>query len=351
MAYPEGLTLITVTGQVAGIVDADEAYVTFFRPVWLQGPTPGVLVASGSEVAYCDSDGEFSIDLPATNDPAWAPVGWSYSVGVYRSGAINRGTMQLPYDGGPVDLADVFQPDETPQPGVSYALAPALTDLTGRVTALEEAPGGTAPAWTAVTGKPTVFPPEDHTHSITDVTALQDGIDALDLDINAVEARVDALEAAPGGGTAATFARARITAGSFDAPAEATLTPVPGLTLSLAAAAGDNVELAVNCLLDVTGGGGEATDFYDLVILVDDAIAATSSSGDATGAVEGDPALYPSASTRFRGTSATWSLTLDAGHIDAGVVTFALAHKGDGDSTVLASATFPFRWSIRNDHQ
>lgn len=149
-----------------------------------------------------------------------------------------------------------------------------------------------------------------------------------------------------GGGTAATFSRARITSGDITVPVDAAWAPVSGFTLALPAVTGDDVELSLNCMIDMTNGG---TDFFDLVILVGGSIVRTSSSGTATGAVEGDPAMYPG--SRFRGTSVTWSLTLASGDLSGGNVTFGLAHKGGaGAAKVFASATYPFRWNARNDH-
>lgn len=56
------------------------------------------------------------------------------------------------------------------------AISPAYDDaaLSGRVTALEEAP---APYWDDVTGKPTEFTPATHGHSIGDVSGLTTALD------------------------------------------------------------------------------------------------------------------------------------------------------------------------------
>ena len=70
------------------------------------------------------------------------------------------------------------------------------TELRGRIVTLENEP---APAWTEVTGKPTSFPPSPHSHAIADVSGLQAELDAIPpaYDDAALSGRVTALEEAP----------------------------------------------------------------------------------------------------------------------------------------------------------
>ena len=49
-------------------------------------------------------------------------------------------------------------------------------------------------AWGDVTGKPSTFPPATHTHTVADVTDLEDRLAAVE----ALEARIAALETAAG---------------------------------------------------------------------------------------------------------------------------------------------------------
>jgi hypothetical protein len=342
MAYPAGLTTITVTGQVAAVADGEEAYVTFHQPVWLQGPA-GAFVPSNGQVARCDAEGEFSIVLCATDDPDWTPVDWSYAVAIYCQGAMTHGTLQLAYDGpATVDLATAFQPDETPEPGVSYALLSSVAGLDTRVTALEAAPGGTAPAWSSITGKPNAFPPEPHQHSQDDVTGLDVALEDLD-------DRVTALEGAPGGGgTAATITRARVVSGDVTVSADAAWTPVAGLSLAVPAVVGDNVTLDVACLISHTD-----SSFYELAVLVGGSPVRYASTGTSSpaGAGEGDPSMYPLAGSTLHPLSTFMDLQVEGGDLSGGTVTFALMHKGSGGGKVYASTQFPFRWTARNDHQ
>lgn len=74
-----------------------------------------------------------------------------------------------------------------------------------RVTLTERmADAGGAASWSTITGKPTEFPPADHSHAIGDVDSLQSALDgkqatgsyATTSALSALEARVAALEAA-----------------------------------------------------------------------------------------------------------------------------------------------------------
>jgi hypothetical protein len=160
---------------------------------------------------------------------------------------------------------------------------------------------------------------------------------------------ITALESGGGGGTTPTVVRASVTSGDITQAAEGSWTPVTGLTLSIAAAVGDQVELSGQCLIDV---GVAATDFFDPVVLVGGSIVRYGSTGTGSPAAagEGDPGLYPSTGVRFRGSAMFMSLEVEAGDLDGGNVVFGLAHKGSGSSKVFASANYPFRWRARNDH-
>jgi hypothetical protein len=152
-----------------------------------------------------------------------------------------------------------------------------------------------------------------------------------------------------GGGTAATFARAYITSGDFANTVDAVWTPVSGLTISIAAVVGDNVEALYGCLLDL---GISANNFYDPCVIVGGSIVRFASTGTGTsaGANEGDPAIYPNAGSRFRGADVSFNFTATSGDISGGNITFGMAHIGPGGGKVFANTNYPFRWTVRNDH-
>jgi hypothetical protein len=151
-----------------------------------------------------------------------------------------------------------------------------------------------------------------------------------------------------GGGTATTFARSYVTGGDIIPGAAGAFTPIAGLTIALAAVAGDNVEVALSCLFNQTG-----TDFFDLVVLVAGAIVRYGSTGTSSPTVagEGDPSMYPVNGATLIRTTSVYGLAVASGDLSGGTVTFGLAFKGSGSGKVFASTNYPLRWRVRNDHQ
>jgi len=69
----------------------------------------------------------------------------------------------------------------TPEEDLTFAPEPVVIYGMGE--------GGDAEVdWEDVTGKPTAFPPATHTHTIAQVTGLQDILDDLETRLSAVEA-------------------------------------------------------------------------------------------------------------------------------------------------------------------
>ncbi len=101
MATP---VLVTVTGHIEG-----RGSIAFVRHRSLTSAIDDTVIPPPSNpvVATLDSNGDFSVQLYATNDPDWLPLDWAYSVSV-RSGAGTRGSMQLDYQTPSVDLDDVL---------------------------------------------------------------------------------------------------------------------------------------------------------------------------------------------------------------------------------------------------
>jgi hypothetical protein len=123
MPFPAGLTLITVSGTVAEFPAGGVASgsISFTSPAWLTGPTDNSVVPPFTKTVQLAADGSFSVQLPATNDPDWSPTGWAYTVKIVAGEQVFRASLQLPYNGGPVDVADVLQPT-APVAGQSYVL-------------------------------------------------------------------------------------------------------------------------------------------------------------------------------------------------------------------------------------
>lgn len=135
MATP---TLVTVTGRITRGGDPAAGTVTFttYRPL-VSAADDSVVVPAPSTVVVLDGDGEFTVQLLATNDPDWLPVGWSYSVRV-NAGAGARGSMQLDYQATSVDFDDVFQAGGSAEAGRSFVKVSALGQPSGVATLDED---------------------------------------------------------------------------------------------------------------------------------------------------------------------------------------------------------------------
>jgi hypothetical protein len=136
--------------------------------------------------------------------------------------------------------------------------------------------------------------------------------------------------------------------GSYPLGAVSSWTPIAGLTLPIAAASGDRVEVALSGLYD---RGSSLNNFLDLVVLVGGSIVLYASTGSPLPAPsnEGDPALYP-LSTRYQG-FASWAFGLAAtsSEISGGQITFGIAYRGDGGAKLFAEPNYVLRCRIRND--
>lgn len=130
MATP---TLVTVTGHIAG-----QGTVTFVRHRPLVSASGDTVIPAPASptIAYLDENGDFEIQLYATNDPAWLPVDLAYSVRVNAGGGA-RGSMLLDYQATAVDFDDVFQPGTSAEAGRSYLDATQL-GRPGGVAQLDE---------------------------------------------------------------------------------------------------------------------------------------------------------------------------------------------------------------------
>lgn len=200
MSFPASLTTRTVKGRFVTYPDgvAAKGTVRIVLDDYMQGPTDDTVVAPFDFTIPLDVNGEFSVVLPANDDPQWTPS--SYRVVITVGNKVIRRIFAVPYnETGPIDLADVINVP-TPTPGQSYVLlstkgAPsgvASLDVNGKLVTsqLPASAGGdvfwadiqnkptTFPAdpqtvaWTDVQSKPTTFPPSGHTHLTSDVSGL-----------------------------------------------------------------------------------------------------------------------------------------------------------------------------------
>lgn len=106
-----GLQLITVTGQYL-YLDGTPAVgtVSFLNSTVLVNTVANEIVVPKFVTATLDATGRFSIALPATNDPDFTPLNFTYTVIEKIEGRLDRKySISLPVDavGSTIDLADV----------------------------------------------------------------------------------------------------------------------------------------------------------------------------------------------------------------------------------------------------
>lgn len=378
MALP---TQITITGLIANADGPMAGKLVFASSTLVRDASSGEVLIPDEVVATVGADGLLTVVLSATNDPGFSPTGWTWEVRPHFDGWRTPFSVAIPYDSPGAALL-LSQLVEVPPDGDAdlYALVNHVHEGGG-------GGGGALPASTVVSsttygqtstaGAATTYSRGDHRHgsvslpTAADVgaataahvhTGVYDPVNtasglvtthaaaANPHPIYLTQAEADLLYAGiggGGGGTAPTFARARVTSGDLTTTADAAFTLVSGLTMAIAAVNGDDVTFSFSGMLDMSNSG---TEYFDVAVVVGGSAVQYASTGTATPAVEGDPTLYPGTSVRFRGTQYEWAFTVGSGDLSGGNVTFQFAHKGGGSAKVLASTSYPLRWSIRNDH-
>lgn len=116
MARP---TLITVKGQLFRVDGTpDTGSLTFQSRVLALYSLESQGVVPSRKTVILDEDGKFEIELPATNDPAWAPVGWTYTLVMQLSEDYSIYDVSIPYDspGAELGLAELIP--ATPSTGI-----------------------------------------------------------------------------------------------------------------------------------------------------------------------------------------------------------------------------------------
>lgn len=111
MAWPAALTIITVHGRIVATDVAQTpavGYVRFTTPNVLRDLTDNVILAQHVEQVTLDINGEFTVDLPATNDPDIDPVDWAIKVFVNTDIWREQFFIQLDAAGpDPIEFSDI----------------------------------------------------------------------------------------------------------------------------------------------------------------------------------------------------------------------------------------------------
>lgn len=126
--FPQGLTLRTVTGSV------DPGTEVLFRiPITIVGPTDDLIYSKRDIRPNVDGLGDFSVDLPVTDDPQW--TAFQYFVRMQLGNHITKGAMNVPTSAGSYDMSDLFISGQAPViPAVDYLDS---TDIGSRVAGLD----------------------------------------------------------------------------------------------------------------------------------------------------------------------------------------------------------------------
>lgn len=111
MAWPAALTIITVHGRIVA-TDVDQTpavgYVRFTTPNVLRDLTGNVILTQHVEQVTLDVNGEFTVDLPATNDPDIDPIDWAIKVFVNTDVWREQFFIQLDEAGpNPIEFSDI----------------------------------------------------------------------------------------------------------------------------------------------------------------------------------------------------------------------------------------------------
>jgi hypothetical protein len=167
--------------------------------------------------------------------------------------------------------------------------------------------------------------PTAHTHSVSDVTGLQEALDDTPSRL--------------------VVRQAYITSGNATLPDTGGAWQIlTGFELAIPAGVGDYVELGAHGMRNNT-----ETGFLDIAVVSGAAIVRYLATGTSSPAVEGDPGWYPTGpSAPFPNQAAPRGFTVTSDDLNGGNVTFAVVVKAAGAGTLYASPDFPWYWQAKN---
>ncbi len=286
-------------------------------------------------------NGQASIVIPDPYDPDVSPSGWSPHVEV-RTNVWTGGFDVVIPEGAPgrtVQLADLA-PAVSPPALLAYALASELAELTAELAELVAelagyVPliGGTLTGALSWSGTPTTanhLTPRGWVEQHVDQALADVGGGGLD------ETALEPLARKP------IVRDAYVKTGNVDPipNTSGSWAELPGFELELPALVGDEVALFMHGMRNST-----ETAYLTAAVKVGDTRVRYLSSGTDQPAVEGDTGWYPG---QYTAQSGPRGFTVEAGHLDGGVVRFVLVCKGNGAGVLYASEAFPFYWRAVN---
>jgi hypothetical protein len=139
MPFPAEVQTVRVVGLYLDAASKPRAGQIIFTPS-VEAVGSGVVVAGASRVRL-DSEGKFSIDLPATTNSGLEPDGWVYEVDELLSGSARKYLIQLDPDVAEVNIADIIPVTTMPtaerfatKPYVDQAISTLTSSVTGKVS-------------------------------------------------------------------------------------------------------------------------------------------------------------------------------------------------------------------------
>lgn len=170
MPFPASLTVVTLTGTFLDGEGLPRAGRIIFRsPIHTMRGADDTFVVPRILAETLDATGSFSLAVPATDDPDWTPVGWTYKVSVDfgDDGYQRLGDILVPYDlGSTLSLASL-----APVPAANGQLYALYNDPRfdgggggGSGTPSNSVVTETAFGQSATAGASTSYSRGDHTH-------------------------------------------------------------------------------------------------------------------------------------------------------------------------------------------
>ena len=116
MATP---TLVTVEGSLNPVLGAEK--ITFRIPTLLRySAGPDVILPGDQLTTAVAANGTFTLPVYGTNDPAWSPSNWNYTVLIEGDNLHIEYNAQVPYNVGTIDFSTIL-PAQSASLGTLYA--------------------------------------------------------------------------------------------------------------------------------------------------------------------------------------------------------------------------------------
>jgi hypothetical protein len=133
MALPASLTVVTLRGTYLAYEGSPGVgTITVYSDEHLVSTVDNTIVGPVNYEVELDANGYFELAVPATNDPQWGPVNFTYTVKETLTTGVRTYRIAVPYDtaGGILDLADVSPVQGNPAP-TTYVLVSTANQLGG----------------------------------------------------------------------------------------------------------------------------------------------------------------------------------------------------------------------------